>query len=174
MVYPNTRHSVGISFVERLAKRLDMNFVRDKNVMGMVASREGLVLVQPTTFMNLNGKTVLRAMRKYEVEAPDVTVVHDDVETALGKIAVRLGGGARGHNGIRSTMNCLGTDQFRRVRVGVGRPSDKTADLADFVLAKFSREEQKVLDQVAEKAIDDLLASLFPSGFEAKEQTLGG
>jgi peptidyl-tRNA hydrolase len=66
------------------------------------------------------------------------------------------------------------TDQFRRVRVGVGRPSDKTADLADFVLAKFSREEQKVLDQVAEKAIDDLLASLFPSGFEAKEQTLGG
>jgi len=72
-----------------------MNFVRDKKVMGMVASREGLVLVQPTTFMNLNGKTVLRAMRKYEVEAPDVTVVHDDVETALGKIAVRLGGGAR-------------------------------------------------------------------------------
>jgi peptidyl-tRNA hydrolase len=124
LVYPNTRHSVGIAFVERLAKRLgmvppswpwlvslvcsrttrtthmhmiytDMKFVRDKTVMGFVASREGLVLVQPTTFMNLNGKTVLRAMRKFDVDAQDVTVVHDDVETALGKIGVRLGGGAR-------------------------------------------------------------------------------
>jgi PTH1 family peptidyl-tRNA hydrolase len=73
----------------------DMKFVRDKTVMGFVASREGLVLVQPTTFMNLNGKTVLRAMRKFDVDAQDVTVVHDDVETALGKIGVRLGGGAR-------------------------------------------------------------------------------
>lgn len=72
-----------------------MKFVRDKTVMGLVASREGLVLVQPTTLMNLNGKTVLRAMRKFQVDPEDVTVVHDDVETAVGKITVRMGGGAR-------------------------------------------------------------------------------
>ncbi len=95
LIYPQTRHSVGINFVERIGKRLGLTWVKDKTCMGLVACGDGVVLVQPTTFMNENGKTVLRAVKKYNVQPNNLIAIHDDVETDLGKATIKFAGGAR-------------------------------------------------------------------------------
>lgn len=161
----STRHSVGMAVLGALAARLGVadRWRGDKQVSGEVIVSEvqhtHVVLLRPKLLMNINGVSVAKAAGKYGVKPEDVLLVHDELDKPLGKIAVKYGGSARGHNGVRSCIDCLQTDVMLRLRVGIGRPTGKTS-VERHVLSRFSSEEQKVLDSVLVQSVDLLLAQL--------------
>lgn len=159
-----TRHSVGMAVLGALAARLGTAdaWRGDKHVSGEVIESEvdhtHVVLLRPKLLMNINGVSVAKAANKYGIKPEDILLVHDELDKPLGKIAVKHGGSARGHNGVRSCVDCLQTDVMKRLRVGIGRPTGKTA-VDRYVLGRFSSEEKKVLDSVLIQSVD-LLVSL--------------
>lgn len=165
--YRNTRHNVGYKAVELLASRLGTSFDREKHESLMaeaVHCGEKLLLLKPLTFMNNSGISVAQAARNKVREPGDILVLVDDVNLPLGRIRVRAGGSAGGHNGLKSLIEHLGTDQFPRVRMGVGESED--AVLRDHVLGTFRPEERGAVDQMIGQAAD--AAVLFvESGIDA-------
>lgn len=142
--HAHDRHNAGWMAVDELARRHDGSF-RSKFSGRLAELRVGearLALLKPETYMNLSGGPVGAAARFFKVEPEALVVVHDDVDLEPGRLQVRLGGGLAGHNGLRSIAQALGTQEFLRVRVGVGRPGrgDRRA-VADFVLSRFEPEE---------------------------------
>jgi len=138
------RHNAGWMAVDELARRHDGSF-RSKFSGQLAELRVGearLALLKPETYMNLSGGPVGAAARFFKVPPEALVVVHDDVDLEPGRLQVRLGGGLAGHNGLRSIAQALGTQEFLRVRIGVGRPGrGDRRDVADFVLARFEPEE---------------------------------
>ena len=138
------RHNAGWMAVDELARRHDGSF-RSKFSGQLAELRVGearLALLKPETYMNLSGGPVGAAARFFKVQPEALVVVHDDVDLEPGRLQVRLGGGLAGHNGLRSIAQVLGTQEFLRVRVGVGRPGrGDRRDVADFVLSRFEPEE---------------------------------
>ncbi|XP_068594751.1 peptidyl-tRNA hydrolase [Brachionichthys hirsutus] len=161
----NSRHSVGMAVLGALATRLGVaeRWRGDKYVSGEVivsaVQDTQVVLLRPRLLMNINGVSVAKAAGKYGIEPEDILLVHDELDKPLGKIAIKHGGSARGHNGVRSCVDCLQTDVMKRLRVGIGRPSGK-ASVERHVLQRFSAEEQKVLDAVLVHSVDLLLSQL--------------
>jgi PTH1 family peptidyl-tRNA hydrolase len=141
--YAATRHNVGFMVADELARRLGgswrAKFSGDLAEVRLDGLR--LALLKPQTFMNESGRSVGAAARFFKVEPDDLLVVHDEVDLEPGRLQARLGGGLAGHNGLRSVAQHLGTPEFGRLRIGVGRP--KRGDprpVADFVLSDFSPE----------------------------------
>jgi len=160
--YRNTRHNVGFRVLDRVARRLDASFAKEK-YGGLVAEAaylgHRLSLLKPLTYMNQSGRCVARALR-YRAAAPDdLLVVVDDVHLALGKLRLRLQGSAGGHNGLKSIGQHLGTEQFPRLRLGVGHPGDSGA-LTNHVLGAFRDEEQAQVDDLLERAAEAVLCVL--------------
>uniref|UniRef100_A0A4W6CS46 peptidyl-tRNA hydrolase n=1 Tax=Lates calcarifer TaxID=8187 RepID=A0A4W6CS46_LATCA len=157
-----TRHSIGMAVLGALAARLGVadRWRGDKHVSGEVIVSEvqhtHVVLLRPRLLMNINGVSVAKAG---ELTPEDILLVHDELDKPLGKIAVKHGGSARGHNGVRSCVDCLQTDVMPRLRVGIGRPAGKTS-VERHVLGRFSSEEQKVLDSVLVQSVDVLLSHI--------------
>ncbi|GLD61400.1 probable peptidyl-tRNA hydrolase isoform X1 [Lates japonicus] len=160
-----TRHSIGMAVLGALAARLGVadRWRGDKHVSGEVIVSEvqhtHVVLLRPRLLMNINGVSVAKAAGKYGIKPEDILLVHDELDKPLGKIAIKHGGSARGHNGVRSCVDCLQTDVMPRLRVGIGRPAGKTS-VERHVLGRFSSEEQKVLDSVLVQSVDVLLSQL--------------
>ncbi|XP_004555783.1 peptidyl-tRNA hydrolase isoform X1 [Maylandia zebra] len=160
-----TRHSVGMTVLGALAARLGVadRWRGDKYVSGEVILSEiqqtNVVLLRPRLLMNVNGVSVAKAAAKYGVKAEDILLVHDELDKPLGKIAIKHGGSARGHNGVRSCVDCLQTDVMPRLRIGIGRPTGKTS-VDRHVLGRFTTEEQKLLDSVLVQSVDLLLSQL--------------
>ncbi|XP_056231317.1 probable peptidyl-tRNA hydrolase isoform X1 [Seriola aureovittata] len=161
----DTRHNVGMAVLGELAARLGVadRWRGDKHVSGEVIVSEvqhtRVVLLRPRLLMNINGVSVAKAAGKYGIKPEDVLLIHDELDKPLGKIAIKHGGSARGHNGVRSCVDCLQTDVMLRLRVGIGRPTGKTA-VDRYVLGRFSSEEKKVLDSVLVQSVDLLLSQL--------------
>ncbi|XP_075903242.1 peptidyl-tRNA hydrolase [Nelusetta ayraudi] len=160
-----TRHSVGMAVLGALATRLGVAdaWRGDKHVSGEVIVSEvdhtHVVLLRPRLLMNINGVSVAKAANKYGIKPEDILLVHDELDKPLGKVAVKHGGSARGHNGVRSCVDCLQTDVMKRLRVGIGRPTGKTS-VDRHVLGRFSSEEKKLLDSVLIQSVDLLLSLL--------------
>ena len=152
--YQNHRHNVGFMVVERLAERHGREPFREK-FQGQFAkaSLDALEvgLLKPQTFMNLSGQSAQKAMAFFKIELAKVIVVHDELDLPFGTVRVKVGGGAAGHNGIKSMSQCCGGPDFVRIRVGIGRPQGGTTG-ANFVLSDFSREECAELPAVVESA----------------------
>ena len=141
--YAATRHNVGFMVAEELARRLGgswrAKFSGDLAEVRLNGLR--LALLKPQTFMNESGRSVGAAARFFKVEPEDLVVVHDEVDLEPGRLQARLGGGLAGHNGLRSVAQHLGTPEFGRLRIGVGRPErGDPRPVADFVLSEFSPE----------------------------------
>ena len=154
--YQGTRHNVGVEVIDQLAERCRLTF--EPSPAEAVVARErclgtGLMLVKPLTFMNLSGHAVSSLVRYFRVDLDDVLIVSDDVNLPLGRLRVRMGGSAGGHNGLRSVIDELGTDQIARLRLGVGR-GDGRLDLADHVLAKFEDAEQETVRSAITRGAD--------------------
>ena len=150
--YLNTRHNAGFLILDQIVSRqkeawLGKKFDSEFSRMRLLG--EDCFLLKPQTFMNLSGKSIAGACRFFKIEIRDVLVLHDDVDVPFGKVKARMGGGAGGHNGIRSTISELGSEDFARLKLGVGKPSGDLAkmDVADWVLANFSAEELLVVEQ---------------------------
>jgi PTH1 family peptidyl-tRNA hydrolase len=160
--YRNTRHNVGQRVVDALARRVHARFERD-GVHAVARGRwqgETLLLIKPGSFMNVTGPPVLRLARKLHLGPADLVVVFDDIDLPLGKVRVRLKGSAGGHNGVRSLIAAFGTDELRRVKIGIGRPGrpgEDRAQVPDHVLSPFYPEEHEAIaaacDEAAEQAL---------------------
>ena len=168
--YANTRHNVGWLVADELARRHDGSF-RAKFSGQLAEVREGerkLALLKPETYMNVSGQSVGAAARFFKVRPESLLVVHDDVDLEPGRLQVRLGGGLAGHNGLRSIATALGTQDFSRLRIGVGRPGrGDRRPVADYVLSEFEPEID-VEALVARAA--DAVETIVGEGIEAAQQ----
>ncbi|NLE73150.1 MAG: aminoacyl-tRNA hydrolase [Actinobacteria bacterium] len=139
--YRTHRHSVGFMVAEELTRRHGWGPLRNR-FSGLTAEGrlEGVpvMLLLPQTYMNLSGNSVAKAARFHKIAVDDIIAIHDEVELPFGTIRLKQGGGLGGHNGLRSLEKALGSREFWRVRVGVGRPPHPAMDLADFVLSPFT------------------------------------
>ena len=155
--YEGTRHNVGFRVVDELAERAGVPVQKLKyRALTNTAEVGGekVLLMKPVTFMNLSGEAVRPAADFYKIAPDHVLVISDDVALPVGKLRVRRGGSAGGHNGLKDIIRHLGTDQFPRVKVGVGEKPHPDYDMADWVLGKFQGEDKKTIDQAVEKAAD--------------------
>lgn len=153
--YRGTYHNVGFDVVDEVARRRGVGFeaAPADALMAKVRDDGGAILVKPLTFMNLSGEAVGALQRYYRIAVEDVLVVVDDVALPMGRLRVRAKGSAGGHNGLKSIIAGLGTDEFARLRVGVGR-GDARRDLADHVLARVAGGEREALSEATQVAAD--------------------
>ncbi|MBI1824692.1 MAG: aminoacyl-tRNA hydrolase [Nitrospirae bacterium] len=161
--YEMTRHNVGFRVVGRLSEEYRIP-IHSKNKLYEAGSGAlcnfNVLLVKPLTFMNRSGLVVRQLIDYFHEDASQLIVIHDDLDIPFGQIRIKLNGGAGGHNGLASIMDSLQTDQFLRIRVGIGRPQDKE-DAANYVLEPFSNEEEKILGEVisnSTKAVQEILS----------------
>jgi PTH1 family peptidyl-tRNA hydrolase len=141
--YERTRHNVGWMVIDELARRLDGSFRAKFSGRLAEVRLEGrrLALLKPETYMNESGRSVGAALRFFKAEAAELLVVHDDVDLEPGRLQARLGGGLAGHNGLRSIAQGVGTQEFLRLRIGVGRPGrGDPRPVSDYVLSEFEPE----------------------------------
>jgi PTH1 family peptidyl-tRNA hydrolase len=168
--YAATRHNAGFFVVDLLAERIGARFKAHKGRADVVEARLAgvpLVLAKPKTYMNDSGGPVVAVARFYKVPAERIAIVHDDLDLPYGTVRLKLGGGDGGHNGLRSATAALGTNEYLRVRVGIGRPPGRQ-DPADFVLREFSSAERKDLAYHVDRAADAVEA-LLQDGLEAAQ-----
>jgi PTH1 family peptidyl-tRNA hydrolase len=156
--YRETRHNIGFKVVDEVARRHSLTFAMAPSQVpdAFVVKKFGadpVLLAKPLTYMNRSGDAVSALARYYGVELPDLLVVYDDIDLPFTKLRARVRGSAGTHNGMRSVVERLGTTDFARLRLGVGR-GDKRRDLADHVLAKFEPDEQSDLEVFIARAAD--------------------
>lgn len=176
--YASTRHNAGFLAVDVLAGEHRIKLARHKR--GHAEAGEGrfavpgphVVLVKPLSFMNESGGPVKAIMDFYGVGPERMVVVHDELDIAFGAIRAKLGGGDNGHNGLKSIRKSIGTGDFFRVRVGIGRPTGRQ-DPAEYVLKGFASNERKELPEVIQRAAD-AAASLISSGLETTQNLYNG
>jgi PTH1 family peptidyl-tRNA hydrolase len=175
-IYARNRHNIGFMCISHLAKAHDIRFDKTqghaRTGLGKVGGHKAL-LARPQTFMNTSGEAVSRLARKFNIGPADLLVIHDDLDLPLGKIRLRLGGSSGGHKGIDSITNHLGTQDFYRVRVGIGRPdigevpaADKEAAVIAYVLSDFTAEEKKIIDKAIPE-VSQAIECLLSKGLEA-------
>jgi PTH1 family peptidyl-tRNA hydrolase len=154
--YEHTRHNVGFEVLDRLAERFGEESSREKfngRVLEAMVAGERVLLLWPHTLMNRSGRSVQPAMEFYRFALTDLLVVCDDFNLQLGKLRFRSQGSAGGNNGLEDVIGRLGTDEFSRLRVGIG-PVPERWDPADFVLGRFPAEERKEIDEAIVRAAD--------------------
>ena len=154
--YSKTRHNIGVMTIELLLERTSSKFKRHKS--GCLVAESGLagervVIARTTSFMNESGRSVGELVRWYKADSSRLLVVHDELDIPFGEIRIKEGGGTAGHNGLGSLVSHLGTKDFMRVRVGIGRPQGPK-EAGDHVLAAFSSAERKELEFVLNDAAD--------------------
>ena len=160
--YHETRHNVGFMVLDRLAQRLpkknfeEIHGCSSHYLKGTYAGR-ALFLQKPETYMNLSGEAVAPLMRKEEIGTDGLLVIYDDMDLEVGKLRIRGRGSCGGHNGIRSIIETTGTENFARIRVGIGH---RTGNGADYVLSPFEEDEKPVMDKVLDAAADAVILIL--------------
>lgn len=165
--YADTRHNLGFACVRALAERVgvEINRKRWRSLVGRSDSRQ-LWLMLPQTYMNLSGQAVSAALRDTGMAPTQVWVVHDELDLPLCRLRIRRGGSGAGHNGVLSLIESLGTDDFVRYRVGIGKPAAKAAQAgARYVLGRFTKAEAQRLDTVV-SGVADALELALESGLE--------
>ena len=154
--YESTRHNMGFLVADKLAQneKLKFNKLRFKAwTATWEVGGEKVLLMKPQTYMNLSGEAVGQAARFYKIPADHVLVISDDIALPAGKLRIRAGGSAGGHNGLKNIIQHLGTDRFPRIKVGVGSPQQAEHDIADWVTGKPMGEDQKVIIEALDKAV---------------------
>ncbi|MBI4319526.1 MAG: aminoacyl-tRNA hydrolase [Chloroflexi bacterium] len=153
--YARTRHNLGFLCIDTFAERHGLKFTK-KRARALVAEgtldQAKLILAKPQTYMNLSGESVKGLLSWYRLGPPDLLVVYDDLDLPLGKIRIREKGSAGGHKGIQSLTNWLKTDDFARIRVGIGRPT--VGDEIDYVLTGFRQEEWPIIDETRRRVTE--------------------
>lgn len=160
--YRGTRHNVGALVLARLAERAGIRVNEDEGFAEVGRGTIGgyrVLLARPHTYMNVSGEAVRDLRRRHRLRPEDILVIVDDIDLPLGRLRLRAGGSAGGHNGLRSVIEALGTTAFPRLRVGIGRPPDGV-DPADYVLTRFTADEEQVLQGAVERAADAVTVAM--------------
>ena len=156
--YANTPHSIGFEVVEALAREIGASWKRSSAFNGELATgllgAVKVMLVKPLTFMNLSGNCVAPVAKYHNARIPeDLLVVSDDIDLPVGRMRIRRGGSAGGHNGLKSVIERTGASDFLRLRIGVGRDARNRANVVGHVLGKFAPADRKVMDEVVAEAV---------------------
>ncbi len=177
--YARTRHNVGFRVLDLVAERAGARFSRTEDLGGLCSRAEALVagaevvLAKPRTYMNRSGRAGAALLERYRAAPEDLLVVHDDADIALGRIRIRGGGSAGGHNGLRSLIAALGTSEFPRVRLGVRGMAREDEDLVDYVLEDFEDAERDAADAMV-AAGADAVAAVLEEGLTAAMNRFNG
>jgi PTH1 family peptidyl-tRNA hydrolase len=170
--YERTRHNAGFLALDEFARNVRADVTQEKYhaVIGKAEMNgQQILLVKPDTFMNASGRAVAAALRETYSAVPDLIVVHDELDLVPGSVRIKVGGGHNGHNGLRSIIEFLGTPDFVRVRIGIGRPAPG-APSADYVLSPFSPEERKQLPDILARAAEAINAIILHGATQAMNQ----
>ena len=162
--YENTRHNAGFIAIDILAEKLNVKIDRIKYkslVTTCTIANQKVLLMKPSTYMNLSGQAVTEAMNFYKIPPENVIIILDDISLDVGKMRIRRKGSDGGHNGMKNIIYLSGSDMFPRIKLGIGHKPENR-DLADWVLSRFTGDEYKLLSQTGEKAAD--AAELIISG----------
>ncbi|UOQ91356.1 aminoacyl-tRNA hydrolase [Halobacillus shinanisalinarum] len=153
--YEKTRHNVGFMIIDELANQNAWN-LDQKKFKGLFTiehmNGEKVLLLKPQTYMNLSGDSLRLFMDYYDIRDDEVLVIYDDLDLPPGRMRLRQKGGHGGHNGIRSIIDQLGTKEFKRLRIGVGRPSVPMS-VVDYVLGTFDKDQQRSIQEVVEQSV---------------------
>ncbi len=158
--YHGTRHNIGFEAIDYLSSKnnIDVNKSKFRGVFGEgFIGCEKVILLKPTTYMNLSGESIREVINFYKIDNNNVIVIYDDISLEIGKLRIREKGSAGGHNGIKSIIANMGTDVFPRIKIGVGQPK---GDLVSHVLGKFNKEDEEDLKEVIEasnKAVEIII-----------------
>ena len=153
--YEKTRHNIGFDILDLLAKKVKLGSVKEKfnGIIGEFNFKgEKILFLKPQTFMNLSGDCVGAVIKFYKIEKEDILIVYDDMDLPLGKLRFKEKGSSGGHNGIKSIISHIG-EEFSRIKCGIGKPIVKDNNI-DFVLGKFSKEEQIIVDEMMVNGIE--------------------
>jgi PTH1 family peptidyl-tRNA hydrolase len=156
--YKNTRHNIGFLVIDEITKKLQTTNINNQNFKATVLKNGSTLYVKPQTFMNESGLSVINIVEYYNIPNEDVIIVHDDLDLPFGTVRYKIGGGAGGHNGLRSLDSHIGKD-YVRVRVGIGKPANKS-DVANYVLSNFSKQELELLSSTIIPHIINSIESL--------------
>jgi PTH1 family peptidyl-tRNA hydrolase len=155
--YANTRHNTGALCVQLLAKQMGVPLER-KSRLATIAEGdlggERAALAVPRTFVNTSGGAVSGLLQRFGLKPKDLILVYDDLDLPVGTMRVRPSGSSAGHNGVKSVIAALGTEEFPRIRIGIGRPAQGGADQIEYVLSAFTRAEQELLGKALERAAE--------------------
>ncbi len=168
--YTHTRHNAGFRALDILAQRLNCKVDKGKfqGIYGQTKYGDRkLYLLKPLTYMNLSGQSVLQLSAYFHIPPERIVVLFDDISLPPGRLRIRANGSAGGHNGIKSIIAQLGSQEFPRVKIGVGAKPNADKDLADWVLSPFSAQEEKALAFSLDKAADAALAIIEKGIYEA-------
>ena len=152
--YANTRHNMGFDTINKLAKtyNIEINKNKFKGIYGTgIIENEKVILLKPQTYMNLSGDSIIETIHFYKIELKDIIIIYDDMDVEVGNIKIRKKGGAGSHNGMKSVIQNIQSEEFTRIRVGIGKPEDNQ-DKINYVIEKISEEEKEKLNIGTEKA----------------------
>jgi PTH1 family peptidyl-tRNA hydrolase len=154
--YRHTRHNIGFEVIDALSEKLAIPLDRTKFNAVYGKGKTGgqdVLLVKPLTYMNASGEAIAPLMQYYKIAIDDLLVIYDDLDLAVGKMRLRLKGSAGGHNGMKSIIQHLGSQDFKRLRIGIGRP-DGRQSVIDYVLGRFPEEDRPLIDEAVKRATD--------------------
>lgn len=160
--YSNTRHNMGFDTINKISKEynIEINKNKFKGIYGTgMIENEKVILLKPQTYMNLSGESIIEAIKFYKIDINKIIVIYDDIDVKPGKIKIRKKGGSGSHNGMKSVINCLGSQEFSRIRVGIGMPEHKN-DMINYVIGKVPNEEFEKLDEgtkIAKEAVVEII-----------------
>ncbi|KMY48162.1 aminoacyl-tRNA hydrolase [Peribacillus loiseleuriae] len=152
--YEKTRHNIGFEVIDELSKKwsIPLDQAKHKGIYGSGSvNGERVLLLKPLTYMNLSGESISAVMNFFKLENDDLVILYDDLDLPPGRIRLRQKGSAGGHNGIKSTIAHLGTQEFNRIRIGIGRPEGRIP-VTDYVLGRFTEEEWTRIEPIIEKS----------------------
>lgn len=156
--YENTRHNIGFIFLDDFAEKHKVTIDKEK-FNGLYAqtiiNNEKVILLKPLSYMNLSGEVVRKYVDYFKIKIEDILIINDDLDMIFGKIRLRPDGSSGGHNGLKNIALNLGTENFKRLKVGIS--NDKTIDTKDYVLGKFSKEEKETINNLKEEISNILL-----------------
>jgi len=162
--YENTRHNAGFLVVDRLAKLWQINLSETKKFQGFfgegISPTGKIRLLKPTTYMNNSGQSIRAVVDWYKIPPEAVLVIYDEMDLPLGRLRIRLSGSAGGHNGVKSAIAHLGTQQFPRMRIGIGSAKSNEKDAVSHVLGSFAPSEKRAIDEVLDLTVNAIELSL--------------
>ena len=174
--YDGTRHNIGFIAMDYMSAKygIKINKIKHKSLIGEGnIAGEKVLLVKPQTFVNLSGEALREICSYYKVPAENVIVIHDDVSLPCGRLRIRKKGSDGGHNGIKSIIYQLASDEFTRIKIGVGAPPENY-DLPDWVLGRFSKEEVSHLSKLVDCVVEEVVPEIIRSGAESAMNNYNG
>ncbi len=175
--YEKTKHNIGFMAIDNIVKNLDVTFTDDKNFKAQIGStfinHEKVYFVKPTTFMNNSGIAVKALLTYYNIDITDLIVIYDDLDMEVSKLRLRSKGSAGGHNGIKSIIAHIGTQEFNRIKVGIGRPL-KGMTVINHVMGQFNTEDNIAISLTLDRVINAVKFYLQENDFEKTMQKFNG